>query len=288
MQAYKAGEYDKAKKCFKKTIELDPGYARAYACLGNIAFAQTEYAEAEKFFRTAIEKDPDLKEKLLASLFTATIKKNEEEIKKRSVNLKKVYDLLRTDKVKLLEKHLASDISINLLIKERSSISFDELKELDKIVTVMSMNQNIAPRVKYFFACYLFERYITRNIAAVLMAQAAKDLTGEEKHKAYLKTGSTYKIIGRKEQAIIMYEKALEAGAPVEKAAQGLAKVYNMSAEEIIRQKKLSTQTTAYNNTAKTGIKKLPTSIIKIPAKKSTKNAEQQSSDKHINLNILQ
>lgn len=57
--AFGEGNYDKAIKCYKKAIQIEPNYYKARLYLGDAYYMMKDYASAAKYFREAIETFPN-------------------------------------------------------------------------------------------------------------------------------------------------------------------------------------------------------------------------------------
>ena len=53
------GEYQKAKDCYEKAIEIKPNYGDVYYNLGQLLHERGEYHLAENYFKKAIQIEPN-------------------------------------------------------------------------------------------------------------------------------------------------------------------------------------------------------------------------------------
>ena len=89
---YDAGEFDKASKAFRKSIELDPDYSLPHFGLGCCYKQQEDYEEAKKWFMKTLELDSDYHTARIAyaSCLILTAKDKKEAVKEGNIELGKI------------------------------------------------------------------------------------------------------------------------------------------------------------------------------------------------------
>jgi len=233
--AYKAGDFDKALEYFERVTKKDPHYARALAGLGNVALIRGEFGKAEGYYRQAMDIEPGLKKMLLPLFMAAKERKARQPLIECDVDLKRVFTLLSTNREKELEGLLSTDVPLELLARDTISLTLKKLAELQKLIASHANRGRGSLRLRLFYGLFLFYSHEQDRLAAKVMEEVAKDLSGEEQQEAYIKLGRLYERTAQENKAISAYLKAVKAGRPMKEVAPLLADIYGVPVEEITR-----------------------------------------------------
>lgn len=231
--SYKAGEYEKSLEYYQRVIELDPGYAQAYAGLGNLALIKKKHNDAATYYKKAIELDPELKEKLLPLMLLSMEQKVRQSFIECGLDLGKVFDLLSSGKEKELERLLTENVPIDLLVKDTVSITLKERDNLTKLLTDYAYSGKGSPRLRLFAGYFLFYSEKRDWLAANVLSNSVEDASKPEQQDAYMKLGKLYERMGQEDRAVSAYLKATSAGVPMAEVAPYLSRIYGVPIEDI-------------------------------------------------------
>ena len=231
--SYKAGEYEKALEYYQRVVKLDPGYAQAYAGLGNLALIKKKHDDAQHCYKKAIELDPELKDKLLPLMLAAMEQKVRQPLIECGLDLKKVLDFLSSGKEKELERLLTQNVPIDLLAKDTVSITLKERDDLNRLIIDYAYSGKGFKRLRLFTGYFLFYSEKKDWLAANVLSNSVKDVSKTDQQDAYMKLGKLYERMGQEDRAVGAYLKATYAGLPMAEVAPYLARIYGVPLEDI-------------------------------------------------------
>ncbi|MCD6297028.1 MAG: tetratricopeptide repeat protein, partial [Deltaproteobacteria bacterium] len=232
-QAYKAGEFNRARECFQQVIKADPGYARGFAGLGNLALIKGDFDEAIRCYSQAMTLEPGLEETLLPLMLVAKEQQARQPVVNCGMDLRKVLTLLSNGRENELENLLSRDVPLELVAKDTLSITLEELVKLRSLVVERVDAGGSSPRCRLFFGYFLFYADQRDWLAAKVLENAAKDVSGRDQQHAYEITGKLYERMGQEKKAANAFLKAVKAGMPLAEVAPFLAKIYGVPVEKI-------------------------------------------------------
>jgi len=134
-----------------------------------------------------------------------------------------------------LEGLLSTDVPLELLARDTISLTLKKLAELQKLIASHANRGRGSLRLRLFYGLFLFYSHEQDRLAAKVMEEVAKDLSGEEQQEAYIKLGRLYERTAQENKAISAYLKAVKAGRPMKEVTPLLADIYGVPVEEITR-----------------------------------------------------
>jgi tetratricopeptide (TPR) repeat protein len=242
-KAYQGGDYEQAAGFYSRVIKLDPGYARAYVGLGNIALISKDYKKAKKHYRHAVTLSPQLKRKIMALLFESSVQAGSSVLKEWELNLQKICELMDKGQFQKVDRALSTNVPLDLLAEDSGSML---------LVNLCECREKVAKRVRkgdgsarfMLFAGYALSVVDGKAHAAVQAFElATASGSREDKKKAYLALAGLYNRMDEKDRAVDAYLKAVDAGVSMETVAPALAALYGLPVEEITGNKEAQADT---------------------------------------------
>lgn len=234
--AYESKDYDKAEKCFKKIIKLDPEYAPAFVALGNIALINEEFKAAEHYYRKSITTNPDLKAKLIPLLLLSMEKQTFKKLQTSGVSLKNVFDTMSSGND--IDSILKKEIPLDLLARDTRSLSLKEHAKLIDMVVNQARKKTGFINTRLFYGYFLFYTENNEWLSADILKSIAPELSLVLQQDTYMKIAALHKRMGQGNKEITYYLKAVKAGKPMSEVAPLLAEIYGIPVEEILRSPK--------------------------------------------------
>jgi len=232
--AYKAGEFDRARECFQQVVKVDPRYARAFAGLGNLALIKGDFDEAIRCYSQAMTIEPGLEKTLIPLVLVAKEQQARQPVVNCGVDLRRILTLLSNGRENELENLLSGNVPLELVAKDTLSLTLEELVKLRTLVVERVDSGGGSPRCRLFFGYFLFYADQRDWLAAKVLEDAAKDVSGRDQQDAYMITGKLFERMGQEKKAANVFLKAVKAGMPLAEVAPFLAKIYGIPVEKII------------------------------------------------------
>jgi tetratricopeptide (TPR) repeat protein len=232
-QAYRSGEFDEARDCFQKCIDMDPRYARAHAGLGNVALIRGDFETAEACYHRAVELEPELEKILLPLRVTIQMKTFQRALQKADINLRKVYGLLSKGQLDKLEQALTRNVPFDLLIGETLSLTLEERGRLQEMVVERTRSLKDPLRCRLFYGYYLLPTEQYAQLALTAFESAVDKIPEQEQQDVYMRMGRLYEHTGSKNRAVDAYRNAVRAGRPMTEVAPLLSGIYGIPANRV-------------------------------------------------------
>lgn len=187
-----SGNLDKAFHHLRKAVELEPGSGSARVTLGNVCGLQGDKLAAEACYRSALELDPDLPEAHYnLALFLKRPGKFE-------------------DALAHLERAAALAPDFADAIKERV-LCLIHLERYDEAESLLGHEMARRPDAGALHACLGLMRQKMHQPGEALACYEAAQRLGHADADLYLNLGITFQELGRIDEALDIYDRAIEA-----------------------------------------------------------------------------
>lgn len=145
----------------------------------------------------------------------------------------KVLTLLTNGTEDELENLLSKDVPLELVAKDTLSLTLEELLKLRALIVKRVDAGGGSHRYRLFFGYFLFCSDQRDWLAAKVLEDAAKDVSGRDQQDAYMITGKLYERMGQEKRAANAFLKAVNAGMPLAEVVPFLAEIYGIAVEKI-------------------------------------------------------